>query len=354
MHRAIASSILSVLACAAFASGAAAADGRKKGEHPLFQAPSPLVVTLRAPWPDVLKPGAAPKPYPAVLGYTDAQGQAHALEATVETRGITRRRLCHFPPLRLRFAKGTTAGSEFAGQDSLKMVTHCDNAASFKPYYVQELLAYRIYNLVTDKSFRARPLEVTYLDPQGGKPNGPRFAFLIEDVGDMAKRNGLEPDPRARFRPSDYDSLALSRFMLFQYLLGNTDWDVLSGPRPDECCHNVRVVGAPDAAGGRIPVPYDFDSSGMIGAKYAAPHASLPIKDVRTRLYRGLCTHNDTLEAARKEYQGLRGAIFALVQDEARLDPQRRKALANYLEGFYATLDDDARFASEITAKCRK
>jgi hypothetical protein len=351
MLRAIATSLL---LCLGVATAAVAADGGKKGEHPLFQTQAPLAVTLQAPWPAVLKPGAPPTRYPAVLGYTDAQGQAHRLAGTVETRGITRRQLCRFPPLRLRFDKGVTAGSEFAGQQSLKMVTHCDNAPSFRPYYVEELLAYRIYNLITERSFRARPLEVTYLDPKGGKPNGPRFAFLIEDVDDMARRNGLEPDPKARFRPSDYDSMALSRFMLFQYLLGNTDWDVLSGPKADQCCHNVRVVAAPGATGGRIPVPYDFDSSGMIDAKYAAPHESLPIKDVRMRLYRGLCSHNDTLGAARKEYQDKRAAILALVQGEERLDPRRREALAAYLGDFYATLDDDARFAQEITAKCRR
>jgi hypothetical protein len=142
--------------------------------------------------------------------------------------------------------------------------------------------------------------------------------------------------------------------MLFQYLLGNTDWDVVSGPKADQCCHKVGVVAAPGATGGRIPVPYDFDSSGMIDAKYAAPHESLPIKDVRMRLYRGLCSHNDTLGAARKEYQDKRAAILALVQGEERLDPRRREALAAYLGEFYVTLDDDARFAQEITAKCRR
>jgi hypothetical protein len=332
--------------------GLASAADAKDTLRPLFRSDAPLAVTLQAPWSDVLKPGRAPTRHPAVLGYSDAQGQAHRLAATVETRGITRKRVCRFPPLRLRFAKGATDGSDFAGQDSLKMVTHCDTAPSYSQYYVQELLAYRIYNRVTDLSFRARPLEVTYQDPQGGKPNGPRFAFLIEDVGDMARRNGMKADKKARFRPGEQDSMALSRFMLFQYLIGNTDFDVLTGPEADECCHNVRVVVAAD--GRRVPVPYDFDSAGMIGAKYAAPHASLPIKDVRTRLYRGMCVHNDTLEAARREFLGQREAIFALVRGEARLSPQRQRVVAEYFEDFYATLGDNAKFAKEITAKCRK
>jgi hypothetical protein len=335
----------------ALAGAASAADG-DKAPPPLFQTEAPLAVTLEAPWSVVLKNIQDSRRYPAVLAYTDAQGQAHRIAATIETRGITRRRVCKFPPLRLRFEKPAVAGTEFAGQDALKMVTHCNREPVFKPYYVQEWLAYRIYNLVTERSFRARPLDASYQDSKGGKADGPRFAFLIEDMGDMARRNGLKHDPKARFRPGDYDSMALSRFMLFQYLIGNTDWDVLVGPRADECCHNVRVFGAGD--GKRIPVPYDFDSAGMVNTNYAAPHESLPIKDVRTRLYRGLCMHNDTLEAARKEFQAHRPAIFALVQGEARLAPQRQKVVTRYFEDFYEVIDSDERFAREITAKCRK
>jgi hypothetical protein len=95
MHRAIATAFL---LCLGVATAAVAADGGKKGEHPLFQTQAPLAVTLQAPWPAVLKPGAPPTRYPAVLGYTDAQGQAHRLAGTLETRGITRRQLSRIPP----------------------------------------------------------------------------------------------------------------------------------------------------------------------------------------------------------------------------------------------------------------
>lgn len=345
----VAAATLALLALAlALASHALAKDANR----PLFESEAPLAVTLQAPWSDVLKRAKQPVRHAAVLGYADARGKAHRIATTVETRGLTRLRVCRFPPLRIRFAKGAAAGSDFAGQDALKMVTHCDTPQAFSQYYVQELLAYRIYNRVTERSFRVRALDATYQDPDGGNFAGPRFAFVVEDVGDMARRNGLERDRKARFAPADYDSLALSRFMLFQYLIGNTDWDVTTGPQSDECCHNVRVIGADGQK--RIPVPYDFDSAGMVATNYSAPAASLPIKDVRQRLYRGLCSHNDTLEAARQEFLGHRQAFLALVQAEARLNSSRKRALTGYFEDFYATLGDDAKFASEISGKCRK
>ena len=48
-----------------------------------------------------------------------------------------------------------------------------------------------------------------------------------------------------------------------------------------------------------MPVPYDFDFSGLVGTPYATPPDQVPIKNVRTRFYRGYCSHNaQALQAA--------------------------------------------------------
>jgi hypothetical protein len=352
MDSAVAATIARTLLLAAAGLAVAANAHAQKGEPPLFQSDAPLPLVLQAPWAELMKKPTDTRKHVAALEFTDAQGQPQRLPATVETRGLTRRRICSFPPLRLRFVDGTTKGSVFAGQDDLKMVTHCQVGQDFAQYYIQEYVAYRIYNLVTPQSFRVRPLEVVYRDTAGGKAPAPRFAFLIEDLGDMAKRNGLKRDERASFRPGDYDAAATSRLALFQYLLGNTDWDLTRGPRKDECCHNIRVLGSGE--GKRIAVPYDFDSAGMVDAEYAAPDPSLPIKTVRERVFRGFCLHNDGLPAARAAFLAQRQAIFQLVRDEPRLNTPRRRALTSYVESFYATLDSDEKFAERITGKCRK
>ncbi len=342
------SKMLLGLLALAVASAAAAKDA-----HPLFQSGDALTVTLQAPWTELPKTAKAQHRHVAVLSFIDAQGKAQRIDATVEARGLTRLRFCRFPPLRIRFAKAATQGTVFAGQGSLKMVTHCRNGQEFAQYYVQEWLAYRIYNLLSDVSFRVRALEITYLDSTSGKADGPRFAFLIEDTDDTARRNGLKPDKAAKFVPGDFDALALSRLMLFQYLIGNTDFAVLSGPRDDECCHNSRVVGSGEAQG-RIAVPYDFDAAGMVAASYAAPHESLPIKTVKQRLYRGFCQHNHTLAAAREEFLGRRKSIFELIQNEPRLSAKRQREMTRYFEEFYTTLNSEHAFAREISGKCRK
>jgi len=344
--------VLVWLLCAAWFAIAAEAHAGD-AERPLFQSVSALTVTLQAPWADLLKKTSDRRRHAAVISYSDAQGQIQRIEATVETRGLTRLRYCRFPPLRIRFAKAATEGTVFAGQRSLKMVTHCRNGQQFAQYLVQEMLAYRIYNLVTDISFRVRPLDITYIDSRGGNPTGPRFAFLIEDTDDMAKRNGFKRDKAAKFAIGDLDALTLSRLMLFQYLIGNTDFAVLSGPQADACCHNTRVLASGDPQR-RVVVPYDFDSAGMVAAEYAAPHESLPIKTIGERLYRGFCRHNHTLAAARDEFLAQRTAIFDLIKNEQRLSSKRRRELTRYIEAFYTTLNSEYAYQREISAKCRK
>src|SRR5690606_4066443 len=166
------------------------------GARPLFELDTELAVTLQADWRAIVRNKDEPGRHPAVLAYTGADGRQHRIPATVQTRGVTRLRICRFPPLRIRFDREATRGTEFEGQRSLKMVTHCRRGATHEQYYVQELLAYRIYNQVTEHSFRVRPLATTYLGPDGGTADGPHFAFLIEDLRDVARRTGHERAPR--------------------------------------------------------------------------------------------------------------------------------------------------------------
>jgi hypothetical protein len=322
--------------------------------RPLFTSEDTIAVTLQAPWAELRPRNAEARRHPAVLALVDAHGREQRIAATVEPRGITRRRLCRFPPLWLRFEPGAAAGTVFEGQRALKLVTHCDPRPRQEQHYVLELLAYRIHNRITDHSFRVRPLHVTYLDPRDGARDGPRFAFAIEPVGDMARRNGRVRLRGGSFRPRDYDPLALSRFMLFQYLVGNTDWEVQGVADEPECCHNVRVTAADRAATtGLVAVPYDLDSAGLVNAPYAGPDTRLPIKAVTERLYRGFCRHDPAMAAAREEVLGQREAILALVRGEGRLDPRRRQVALRYLDDAFDTLASEPAFAREITGRCR-
>ncbi len=325
----------------------AAEDGR-----PLFTEEATLSVTLIAPWREFERDGDSDDRYPAHLEYEDEHGQTHRLALTVERRGVTRRALCRFPPLRLRFDRSTTPGTVFEGQRSLKMVTHCSRSRRWEQYYVLEMLAYRIYNLLTDRSLRVRALEITYLDEQHGTADAGRFAFLLEHVRDVARRNDLSRVRTGRIGPEHYDAEEITRFMLFQYLIGNTDWSVWTATDDERCCHNVRTIGVLDSES-LYALPYDFDAAGWVDASYAAPHESLPIQRVTERLYRGFCRHSPALETVRREFLELEEDIRDLVLDEPRLSSRNRNRALRYLREFFRTLENPDRFESEVTARCR-
>ena len=319
---------------------------------PLFADSTTLAVTLIAPWQTFLRDGDSDDRYPATLEYREADGKLRRLPVTVERRGVTRRELCRFPPIRIRFDRSATPGTLFEGQRSLKMVTHCSSSRRYEQYYVLEMLAYRIHDLLTERNFRTRALTITYLDEERGRADEDRFAFLIEHHRDIARRNGMERVRTGRIRPGDYDAEEISRFMLFQYLIGNTDFSVWTETEDERCCHNVRVIGIPDE--GRLyPVPYDFDAAGLVSAPYAAPHESLPIRHVHERLYRGFCRHNAGLEAVRLEYLALEDDILALVANESRLTSRNRNRALRYLRDFFETLDDPDRFVRQVISNCR-
>ncbi|MBT8064413.1 MAG: hypothetical protein KJN94_05300 [Gammaproteobacteria bacterium] len=336
------------------ASAAAAADTPKPTK--LFKNGDTLPVTISAPWQDLIRNDEYQGAYPATLDYTDESGAPVKLDLTVERRGLTRQRVCRYPPIRLRFEKEAVKGTTFRGQKSLKMVTHCERASRFEQYYVLEMLAYRIYNQITDYSFRIRPLDIDYHDSERGKTDEDRFGFLIEDDSDVAKRHDLKKLRIPKLRSTMLEPALSSEFALFQYLISNVDWAALSGPDPNECCHNVKLIGKKELeAGDRVyPIPYDFDSSGLVNADYAVPPQGLPINSVTQRLYRGYCSHSATLEDARRKIVALEGDILALVENEPRLTSGSRRKALRFLDRGFATLKDPEDFSEKITAKCRK
>ena len=76
----------------------------------------------------------------------------------------------------LDFKRKQTQGTLFEGQNKLKLVTHCKEAFAKRDYLAAELLTYRLLNLLTDMSFRVRPLAITYVDTDTDQKQE-RFGF---------------------------------------------------------------------------------------------------------------------------------------------------------------------------------
>jgi hypothetical protein len=118
-------------------------------------------------------------------------------------------------PIKLIFEKEAVEGTPFRGNKSLKLSTHCDSGERWEQYAVKEMLAYHIYNLVTERSFKVRALSVTYVDSADHSHDGPHFGFLTEDDSSLAKRNHLEKLAMPKIDVAQLEPLESSRFALF-------------------------------------------------------------------------------------------------------------------------------------------
>ena len=313
---------------------------------PLFASDEPVAITLTGPM-NSFQQDRSDTPRPATLSVGGEQ-----LPLTLAPRGITRRmtEICQFPPLRLRFPQPPTAGL-FAGQRSLKLVTHCRTNENFQQYVLLEYAAYRLLNTLTPAGLRVRLASIDYRLPSG-RSMVQRTGFIIEDLDDAARRAGLTRpqvgDAVARSQLSPPDA---ARAALFAYMIGNLDWSMRAGPEGEGCCHNFRLFARPGTRG-FVPIPYDFDFSGLVDAPYAVPPAELQVPSVRRRLYRGYCMHNAEAVAAAAEFRAKRPELMAVLASIPGLKEGSRSKAAAYLEGFFSDIADDERVRSRVLRTC--
>ncbi len=240
-----------------FAGGAAFAAERL----PLFQDDSIIKAVLTAPIAQAYaQRDQDVRIYiPGQWSYTTDTGETHRLDVSIRTRGLFRREYCELPPLQLNFKKAQVKDTLFAGQNKLKVVAPCQNGAKSQQLVVLEYLAYRTFQILTEQSFGTRLVRLSYVDSDEKMPPWTDLVFVIEDDKDMAKRLGLTrlKIVANRFDQMDHSSTALAE--LFQLLIANNDFSVLSSEEGRECCHNSEILALDDNADVRIPVPYDFD-----------------------------------------------------------------------------------------------
>jgi hypothetical protein len=313
-----------------------------------------MQVTLTGPWRTIGNNIRKDARYPAQLTYTGADGERHTLNVEVEPRGVSRRqRLCDFPPLKIRFDTAEAKDTEFSGNGSLKLVTYCKNRDIYEQYYIKEFLAYRIYNLITDYSFRVRPMFIEYRDSESNRQLTSRFSFLIEDLGDVARRNGLKELAVPKISYKTLDPIEVSKLTLFQFMVGNVDYATNEGPEDDKCCHNTKLIGTGDYELPRYSIPYDFDATGLVDAHYAHPPELLKLRNIRQRLYRGFCISNGQLPQTVALFNAKKPEILALLENEARLDKHNRKKATGYIEDFYSIINDPGALKKQVIDKCR-
>ena len=337
---------------AAQSAGDSATSEPEAAAQPLFATEDTLVVRIEAPFRTLMRKRNETGQLDGTLAFSDPAGSEHLLDVKLRTRGIFRRSAenCEFTPIRVNFRKSQVEGTVFAGQDKLKLVTHCGGSDTYEQYVLSEYLAYKIFNAVTDYSFRARLLHVTYVDTDRDGDSRTRYAFFIEDNDRLAERidAGKVEVKQASYARLEEKQAAL--VTVFEYLIGNTDFSMIGPDKGKDCCHNIELFSR--EPGVYIAVPYDFDFSGLVDARYAAPHPSLRTRSVTRRVYRGICEHNDVMEETVAQFRSRQAVIAQLPATVDGMDDRARSKAQNYIADFYEDIGNTEAVEDNLVTKC--
>lgn len=303
-------------------------DRSVKSIFDVFAQKEMLEVTLKTDLAFLIENRKKETDQPATISYINEAGQEVSYDIEITPRGKYRRRICDFPPLKLKFSKPVLTGQGLSGHNDLKLVTHCvENKTTGNEQLLKEFLAYRLYNLLTDKSYRVQLLQITYVDSNGKAGKQKRYGFLIEDTDEMAERlGGLECDQCMNPQPATLDAGSERLMAVFQYMIGNTDWSLQMG-------RNVKIV-QPVTGTGTL-VPYDFDFSGLVNPSYARINTNVGLTTTRERLYLGYPAKDEDLWSTINFIRSKREDLIREIRSFKLLTTNSRLEMVAYIDEFF-------------------
>jgi len=160
----------------------------------------------------------------AVLIYHISDRDSINKEVRLKSRGEMRNGYCDFPPIRLNFKNNDSKYSDIKKIDKIKLVTHCEYGNEENLF--KEYLIYKLFNVLTDTSFRVRLVKIEYINTfKKSKPIN-TYAFFIEPIEMLgARTNSIEVTSINLTQKHIYPEM-MDRLAIFNYMIGNTDWSV--------------------------------------------------------------------------------------------------------------------------------
>ncbi len=252
----------------------------------------------------------------------------------LKTRGVFRNQYCMFAPIELNFKKVHFGYSDLNKISKLKMVPQCSSGKEREDYILREYLAYKLFNVLTDTSFRVRLISVDYFDTQKKRKPFKQFAFFIEP-GEMlaARTNCIEIKTQTLNQRSIVPKI-MDRLAIFNFMIGNYDWSV-----PGQ--HNVQVIKSLniDPSGRMIAVPHDFDWTGLVNAAYAIPAENVGTQNVRERIFLGMCRNKEVYSNELDLFLSKKEEFYKVINEFTYITPKDKKDIIGYLDSFFDQID---------------
>ena len=271
--------------------------------------------------------------HPAIISFAGENGLLQEWNIKVNIRGKFRRTNCdNLPPLKLNFKKKELLEAGLAKFDDMKLVTQCvSDDQEAKQLVIREYLTYKLFNQLTDTSFRVQFLTINYKDSKTGEIIT-QTGFLIEDAAQLRNRINVKKTKEDVYnRPKgDYNSSNMKVVSVFQYMIGNPDWDF-------DKLHNLKVY---EKNGEAFAIPYDFDFSGIVGAPYVRINTDLQITSNKERIYLGFERDVESLENTLSVFSSKKGVLISTIKNTKLLNRRNKREMIRYINSFFRTMEE--------------
>ncbi|NJO87219.1 MAG: hypothetical protein HC821_04280 [Lewinella sp.] len=246
----------------------------------------------------------------------------------MEVRGRYRRRSCELPPLTLHFNKEELKRRGYGRHNDFKLVTQCSNNPEGEDALLREYLAYQMYAALNPQAaYRSQLLRITYLNSaNGSRQEG--YAILLEDCDELQDRLNAD-NCKGAYNVSQDSLINASGVVLFEYMIGNTDFSF-------NLVRNLKLLRRSD--GMYLAIPYDFDFSGLVNAKYAVPNVDYHQEKITDRIWVWEYPVAADLTAEREHYLAHKKGLLELVHNASYLAASSRQEIKTYLNGFFIDL----------------
>ncbi|MCU0403000.1 MAG: hypothetical protein MUE99_00495 [Chitinophagaceae bacterium] len=254
----------------------------------------------------------------------------------VKLRGNFRRANCSFASMTFDFGDKSDT-SKLKNLKELKVVVPCEWGTDDEQWVVREYLVYRLFQLFTEKSFRARIVRFNFDDNSDSIKSYKQYGFILEDVDDLAKRNeSKEVGDEEKIGSEETNRMHTTMVAIFQYMISNSDWKV-------PVRHNVKMIRPKDSATAKpYIIPYDFDYCGAVNALYAEPAPYLGIQKVTDRLYLGFPRTLDEINSAIRIFLEKENEVISTIRDYPLLRKKGKEEMLAFIEGFFTLIKDQA------------
>lgn len=256
----------------------------------------------------------------------------------LRARGNNRKRkeVCEIPPFKIEFGDKPLKDGLFKGHEEIKLVTFCQG----DDLVIAEYLIYEMYQILEPRSLDVRLARIDYVDPNGIQITR-SFAFFLEDIDHLAERiNGDEENDR--MDPEDMDRASITLLYLFQYMIGNIDWDL-------KMMKNIKLIKFENKP--ILPVPYDFDYSLMVDAPYFPTYEGIPIE---RRRFRRICREPEEFRSIFSLFEQKKDELYRLVKEFPHFRSSKQKNMLNYLDLFYQEISDSEDIKQIFLDTCKE